>query len=182
MATRGIRNNNPGNLRITNIGWKGKVPVSQNTDGAFEQFTSMVFGLRALMKDIINDYNFDGRRTIAQLIHEFAPPHENNTQAYIDSVASHTGINPNFQFDLNADSLRKLTRAIINHENGVIPASQITDSQINEAMGLLGPAWLLEEIVITAKKPTVWVPLLILGAAIVGIAATQKKKKSKNSK
>ncbi|MCA9329527.1 hypothetical protein KDA11_02695, partial [Candidatus Saccharibacteria bacterium] len=33
---RGIRNNNPGNIRISNNQWRGKIPVSQNTDGSFE--------------------------------------------------------------------------------------------------------------------------------------------------
>ena len=30
--TRGIRNNNPGNLVLTNIAWQGKIPNSQNTE------------------------------------------------------------------------------------------------------------------------------------------------------
>ena len=41
---RGIRNNNPLNLRVGN-NWKGE--VSQPTDHTFEQFTEMKWGVRA---------------------------------------------------------------------------------------------------------------------------------------
>jgi len=39
---RGLRNNNPGNLEKRSTPWQGKVPHSQNTDGRFEQFESML--------------------------------------------------------------------------------------------------------------------------------------------
>ena len=45
QSKRGYRNNNPLNLRISNNAWKGKIPASQNTDGAFEQFQTMAKGL-----------------------------------------------------------------------------------------------------------------------------------------
>lgn len=45
--SRGLRNNNPGNLILTSIGWDGKIPNAQNTDGTFEQFTSANYGIRA---------------------------------------------------------------------------------------------------------------------------------------
>ena len=46
--TRGYRNNNPLNIRIDKKNpWLGR--VIPNTDGEFEQFTSMAYGYRAAM-------------------------------------------------------------------------------------------------------------------------------------
>ena len=42
--SRGLRNNNPLNLRKTSAKWLGKIP---STDKDFEQFTSLEMGLRA---------------------------------------------------------------------------------------------------------------------------------------
>ncbi|MFB9098400.1 hypothetical protein ACFFVF_17995, partial [Flavobacterium jumunjinense] len=69
----------------TNIPWKGKVPLSQNTDTRFEQFYELRYGIRALMLDLYNDF-YKGKNTVTQLISEFAPHFENNTDAYIRSV------------------------------------------------------------------------------------------------
>ena len=65
---RGIRNNNPGNLRISGNAWQGKIPTSQNTDGAFEQFSYYVYGVRAMIKLIGNDHTNYGLNTVAQII------------------------------------------------------------------------------------------------------------------
>ena len=48
---RGIRNNNPLNIRKGN-NWKGE--VSSSTDGEFEQFVSMQMGIRAGFKILKN--------------------------------------------------------------------------------------------------------------------------------
>ena len=81
---RGIKNNNPGNIRVGETAWQGKVPLSQNTDRnsktgkmEFEQFISVEYGLRALMK---NAYTWikRGDNTIRKLISRWAPPSDNN--------------------------------------------------------------------------------------------------------
>lgn len=120
MAKRGIRNNNPGNLIISNIPWKGKIPRNKNTDGKYEQFTSPHYGIRAMVMDIKNDIVKDKLNTIRKLINEYAPKHENPTKAYIDFVAKHTGISPDTPIDINKD-LFGITKAIIHFENGESP-------------------------------------------------------------
>lgn len=119
MISRGFRNNNPGNLIITNSNWIGKVPRSQNTDGRFEQFTSMFWGIRAMLIDIIGDIVKDGLDTLNKLIPEYAPSFENNTQAYIKRVSQATGLQPNQNIPLDKEMLRKLIKAKIEVENGV---------------------------------------------------------------
>lgn len=93
---RGIRNNNPLNIRKGN-NWQGE--RQPQTDPAFEEFQSIEMGLRAgfklLKKYISGD---DGHRkpcdTIAKIISRWAPEVENATKKYIDFVADEVGISP----------------------------------------------------------------------------------------
>lgn len=96
MATpRGIRNNNPLNLRISDSAWLGKVPRSQNTDGAFEQFVSLAYGIRAAMKNIRTLCRRRPGMTMAQLIHAWAPASDgNNPSRYIAEVKRRSAIMP----------------------------------------------------------------------------------------
>lgn len=118
-APRGIRNNNPCNLRLTKIAWQGKIPNAQNTDGAFEQFQSPFYGFRAAALDLKSDWG-KGKRTITALISEFAPPNENNTQSYISKVSSRTGIASNLVMDMQMfkSALPALLHQIHIVENG----------------------------------------------------------------
>lgn len=115
---RGLRNNNPGNIRISSTDWKGKVPLGQNSDGEFEQFTHIVYGVRALIKNLTT-WISRGQNTISSLINTWAPGHENNTPAYIKSVSKQTGLWEYQQLTGDKDTLYKLSKAIALHENGV---------------------------------------------------------------
>jgi hypothetical protein len=115
---RGIRNNNPGNLVKTSIAWKGKVPHSQNTDGRFEQFISMEYGLRAMVMDLMNDMR-KGKDTLEKLIAEFAPPGENNTRAYINTVAKAANLPPALKLSPTRENMFALVRAMTKVENGM---------------------------------------------------------------
>lgn len=91
QVPRGIRNNNPLNIRIGNT-WLGE---RQNpTDPAFEEFVSIEYGYRAafcILRRYIRRYK---RKTITDIISTWAPPSENATQRYIDFVANKMGIAP----------------------------------------------------------------------------------------
>ena len=81
---RGIRNNNPLNIRIGNV-WLGE--VANPTDRQFEQFISMEYGIRAgfiILRRYIRRY---GRKTITDIISSWAPSNENDTAAYIARVS-----------------------------------------------------------------------------------------------
>lgn len=122
---RGIRNNNPGNLRISNNAWKGKVPKAENKDGTFEQFREFagkpghIWGLRAMYIDIRGDVLADGLNTLRKLITSYAPGHENNTPAYIAAMSK--AIGKGADAVLTLDDVKKLVPAITQHENGVQP-------------------------------------------------------------
>ena len=85
VVPRGIRNNNPLNIRIGNT-WLGE--RLDPKDDSFEEFVSMEYGYRAafcLMRRYIRRYH---KNTIAMIISTWAPSSENNTQRYIDYVAN----------------------------------------------------------------------------------------------
>jgi hypothetical protein len=130
---RGMRNNNPGNLVLTMIPWRGKVPNYANTDGKFEQFTDYHWGIRAMLLDLRSDIN-KGKNTIRKLIYEYAPPFENNTASYINNLASATGIGADEVITFNQSTMRPIAKQIARIENG---RDAITDSQFNYAWSLI---------------------------------------------
>ena len=79
MATsRGIRNNNPLNIRRNGDHFQGEVVAG--SDREFKQFTSMAYGYRAAFV-VLGTYLAQGRNTIEKIIRAWAPPTENNTEA-----------------------------------------------------------------------------------------------------
>lgn len=134
---RGIRNNNPGNLIRTANKWVGKIPYAQSKDDKFEQFTSLEYGVRAMILDLVNDIN-KGKNTVRKLISEYAPAFENNTLAYINSVSASLNVSPDYQLKvINSDFLLLLAKAIIKVENGT-DAKHVTDDIIKKAISLVG--------------------------------------------
>lgn len=108
MTPRGIRNNNPLNIRKGN-NWQGE--RHPQTDKAFEEFVSIEMGLRAGFI-IIRNY-FKKRpavNTITTIISRWAPPSENVTTAYVREVSRRSGIDPNEQ--LRFDEKNKLCRIV----------------------------------------------------------------------
>jgi hypothetical protein len=90
---RGIRNNNPLNIRRSKDQWKGL--VAQQNDRAFCQFKSLEYGWRAAFYLLTRTYYHKYRLyTIRGIISRWAPPIENNTEAYIANVSHLTGIDP----------------------------------------------------------------------------------------
>ena len=75
--SRGIRNHNPLNIRLNPANrWQGRVDPARNTDGVFEQFQDVVWGLRAAAVLIIAHYDRRGATTIHRLVRLWAPPSE----------------------------------------------------------------------------------------------------------
>jgi hypothetical protein len=112
---RGIRNNNPGNLIKSGIPWLGK--VVPGTDPTFEQFKTMPYGIRAMLLDIIGKHK-RGLDTIKELIYVWAPPFENDTEAYINNVATRTGISKFVIYSPTKDNFLKIVKAMAYSENG----------------------------------------------------------------
>lgn len=127
--TRGEKNNNFGNIRLTKINWKGKVKNELNTDKQFEQFISPIYGLRALYV-LLNTYIKRGNNTISKIISVYAPTNENDTKKYINTVAKYTRIDKDTIIKIS--DLPILMKAISFVENGK-NLENITDN-IREAI------------------------------------------------
>ncbi len=123
LLPRGIRNNNPGNIRLSKTVWQGQRPASLDAD--FAEFTTALYGLRALMKTLLTYYLKYNLDTVGSIINRFAPPHENATDAYIYAVTQALKVKRTDKIDLTAKPLlTALTRAIVLRENGHPPAGR----------------------------------------------------------
>ena len=86
-VARGIRNNNPGNIRNSeNNDWQGEVAKGSKKDDAFEEFKTMPHGVRAMMKLLLKYQRSYNLHTVKELIERWAPRNENNTSAYVRMV------------------------------------------------------------------------------------------------
>lgn len=120
---RGIRNNNPGNIKWSS-NWLGLKQDGKEQDPSFCVFISAVYGIRALARLLLNYQKLYGLDTPRKIISRYAPPSENQTQAYIQSVATQLGITPDGKVDLTKiGTLTVFIKAIIRHENGIQPYS-----------------------------------------------------------
>lgn len=114
---RGIRNNNPLNIRRSASPWVGK--IQPGTDALFEQFDCIENGIRAalvLVRRYIKLYRLD---TPTAIISRWAPPSENNTSSYITQVCTKANLQPHQRIKLNEkNTLLRLLWAMAEHENG----------------------------------------------------------------
>ena len=131
---RGIRNNNPGNIRRNGDPWQGL--AERQGDVEFFTFKSPIYGIRALARTLITYQDKYELRSIRKIISRWAPPRENNTNAYVRAVAADAGLDADQILDIHRfDHLLPLTKAIIRHENGHQP---YTDTQLTKGLVLAG--------------------------------------------
>lgn len=116
---RGIRNNNPLNIRRNPANrWQGR--LQSPTDPQFEQFEDMLFGFRAAFVLIRTYMRQRGVSSLAQIVNLWAPPSENNTAAYISSVESLARVERSIKLDFSQKrKLCAIVRAMAIVENGV---------------------------------------------------------------
>lgn len=133
---RGIRNNNPGNIRLSQTRWQGQKTFQFDTE--FVEFETPVLGLRALMKLLLTYHVKHQLDTVESIINRYAPPNENATDAYIASVSRalnvkrRDAINP-----LKKETLVLLAKAICHHENGIAPGGKWYPDNLYEAAAQL---------------------------------------------
>lgn len=126
----GLRNNNPGNIRVTTDSWQGMIGSS----GGFVTFQDVSYGIRAMATILGNDIL--AGKTLGQIISEYAPSTENNTAAYIQFVSGQTGFASNQQLEATPNTLFQLIRAMLKMEIGS-SSSLVTDQDIYQGLNLL---------------------------------------------
>lgn len=121
MQPKGIRNNNPGNIRyVPSNNWDGQT----GHDGTgFAVFSHWRFGVRAISKLLNTYFNGHGIRTIRGILNRYAPPVENDTGAYVAHVAKAAGVLPDAPMTATGfhNAKPEIIKAIIRHENGQQP-------------------------------------------------------------
>ena len=161
---RGIRNHNPGNLRRSSDPWQGL--ASEQTDAEFFQFISQKWGIRALARTLISYQDRTGLNTIGQIIARWAPPNENDTEAYVRAVAESVGVEADHPINVHDyEVMRPLVLSIIRHENGRQPYS---DAEIDAGLVLAGVEPPQRPL---AKTRTVKGGQLAAGATVLGLSA-----------
>lgn len=118
LSPRGIRNNNPGNIERTLTLWQGMNP-DQSGDERFVVFASPAYGVRAMAR-IIRNYMGRGLTSVRAIINTWAPPIENDTDSYVNAIASSLGVNADEPLDYDS-AIIPLLKAITQHENGMQP-------------------------------------------------------------
>lgn len=140
MPSRGIRNNNPGNIDHSPANqWLGELPVDTSIEPRFCRFEHATYGIRALSKVLLSYYRKYGLKTAAGLIGRWAPSRENDTSSYVDSVEAALADKGFVRGQvLPVDSvlvLGVLVRAIIRHENGSCPYDDhVIDGAVQSAL------------------------------------------------
>ena len=131
--SRGIDNCNPGNIRRSRVRYKGERHPS--TDPAFKQFESMEWGYRAIFI-LLDTYRLRyGLDTLRGMITRYAPPEENHTALYIETVTERTGIGADEKLDTRSrKTMVPIVAAISRVENGVGPSWR----EVNRGFDLTG--------------------------------------------
>jgi hypothetical protein len=141
---RGIRTNNPLNIKKSNRAYYGKVPLSNNTDVINEQFIAFPFGISAALvhirtryitgalgaiKNCVGDTLRPPFNTISKIANVWAPkgcdpgpniPQGNQPDEYANFISKETGYSIHMIIDGgNYDVMSSLLKAMCLFENGV---------------------------------------------------------------
>ena len=127
--TRGERNKNPGNIERSGTKWVGV--ASEQLDSRFLTFATPAYGIRAIVKILMTYYRKHKLDTPRKIIGRWAPPSENDTDAYAGFVAGRLGVAPSTLIEvLDWPVMLTMVRAIVRFENGrdIYPESTYADA------------------------------------------------------
>ena len=145
MQTRGIRNNNPLNIRHSSDRWEGA--RIEQTDKSFVQFENMAYGYRAEWKTLESYWKYFHRTkqyyNVTNIINRWAPPTENDTQAYIRTVLKLTSLGgkehlPQPSRGVDTERLVRMIAAMTTVECG-IPYKEVDTDSIRKGFELAFP-------------------------------------------
>jgi hypothetical protein len=156
----GVRNNNPGNMKLSKWVYQGKVQRSQNKDGTHEQFESIEFGLAAMISHLQKRYFGGGmgvtscagksipsvKNTIEKILYTWACSDDDNnpTEKYISYVVKKSGFARDEQIDPNSSNdMLMLTWSMALFEWGSkYESSILSKSNFTRYFGM---AWAIKE-------------------------------------
>ena len=114
---RGLRNCNPGNIRINSDLFQGEIRPSK--DKSFKQFETMAYGYRSVFRILSNYRKNYGLDTIRKMIGRWAPENENDTDAYVKAVSDYAGIPDDGPININdREQMIRIVAGMSKVENG----------------------------------------------------------------
>jgi len=114
--SRGLRNNNPCNIRLAGDRFQGEKAASR--DAEFKEFYSIDYGYRAVFV-MLATYMAKGYNTIEKIINRWAPSNENDTKAYIRTVERQSGVSATAKLtNRSGAEFKKIVAAMSFVENG----------------------------------------------------------------
>lgn len=126
-----VRLNNPGNIVRSDTQWAGLAPQQQHD--RFATFATPEDGIRAARDNILAYRDKHGLNTVEGIVSRWAPPNENNTPAYIASVAKALGVDPKAPLNLDDPQVQAgLVAAIARQEGG---GATYTPEVVQRALG-----------------------------------------------
>lgn len=132
------RNNNPGNLRFGTFS-EANGATGQD-DRGFAIFPDTASGLAAQKTLLFVDPRYkDG--TLREAINKYAPPVENDTENYIRTVASISGVTPDTKMsDMTPEQQQKVLGAFNRMEGTAQPTAQNVSYQPGKVTATTGPS------------------------------------------
>lgn len=127
LAPRGIRNNNPGNLRS----WAGA-----GSDGQFAQFATPEAGLNAMAQNLQTYMRKRGLQSVRGIISRWAPASDGNlTNDYIAQVSKEMGVSADARLNASdVNTVASLMHAITRRENGYDPYAGLNQAAAQQAI------------------------------------------------
>lgn len=113
-TTRGLRNNNPFNIRHSGSKWKGL--CKKQTDKDFCQFETLEYGLRAGLM-LLRNYIRKGYDTPVKIINRFAPKSENDTDSYLLYVCRYAHVSADYRLAVASPTFFDVASAILVYES-----------------------------------------------------------------
>ncbi|MCZ4061249.1 hypothetical protein O3W44_22220 [Pantoea sp. LMR881] len=139
-SNRNFRNNNFGNIKY--VGQSDATLEEANAKGeqTFAKYDSPEEGMRGLANQLSSyadgtskAVNYQKLTNVRDIITQFAPASENNTENYISTLSKNLGVRDNETLDLNnPEVMTKMIRQISTIEGG---NPQVTDQFIRNAIG-----------------------------------------------
>lgn len=132
---RGERLNNPLNIEKSANQWQG-LALNQ-PDTRFAAFTLPFYGIRAGTKILVTYRNKYGLDTIDKILGRYAPPAENDTFAYANTVSKLTGFPRNYSIPFTFENVVRLVKAMIQVEQGRnIYSDAVVESGVKSGLGI----------------------------------------------
>lgn len=165
---RGIRNNNPGNIKDDGTSWQGMA----GSDGVFVIFADMSWGTRAMATALTNMIR-KGYNTVGTLIPQWSATDQS---AYVANVASRMGIAPGDTITTDVPTLTSLMRAMITQENGEA-GSYVTDQDVADGIGKMNNtllSFLQAGVSAAQENPSTSTAILIAIAGLIYLFMRKK--------